>query len=272
MYQEGILDNTLGPVTCNDLNADGQITVTDAALAIGCYHEQIGHTHQVDLCEFPFSITNPHDTVVFSIHEVNVDDQYVDISVLNPSTKVLAYQFDMTGLTITGLEDIQNDPDYSSNLSHSDNEILCVSYAEKAFKKHTAPTPFLRVHFDATLPTEICIENITAIVNYNYEEVIHEIGDACLFVDVPTGIVENLNKLNVRVAPNPFGDATHLTFDNPAGDLYQVDIVNLNGEVVRSYPDVSNGRLEIDRSELAPGVYMFRLSGKNNYMGKLVVQ
>ena len=272
IYQQEILDHSLTAAPCNDLNDDGQITVTDAALVIGCYHEQIGHTHQTDLCDLPVSITNPNDTVVFSIHEVNVDYQYVDISVLNPTTKVIAYQFNMSGLTITDVEDIQGDPDYSVNLSHSDDEVLAVSYAEKAFQKHTVPTPFLRVYFDATLPTEICIDNITAIVNYNYEEVITGIGDGCLFVDVPNGIVENLNKLRVKVAPNPFGNTTKLTFNNPTGQVYRLEIIDIAGEVVKQHTDIQGNEVIIEKENMAPGVYMFRLSGGQTVMGKLVVQ
>ena len=44
-YVDGILGNDLEAVACNDLDQDGELTVSDAALMAQCQYWDIAHEH-----------------------------------------------------------------------------------------------------------------------------------------------------------------------------------------------------------------------------------
>ena len=54
-------------------------------------------------------ITNPNDTVTLSIGELNLEEGYVDIHVLNPDNEILGYQFIMGNISITSVENLVSD-------------------------------------------------------------------------------------------------------------------------------------------------------------------
>ncbi|MEO6039637.1 MAG: T9SS type A sorting domain-containing protein [Saprospiraceae bacterium] len=62
-------------------------------------------------------------------------------------------------------------------------------------------------------------------------------------------------ELQASAAPNPFNTSTVLSFDNPNGDTYSLQLVNLTGQTVRRYTDIHTGSVEIRRDELAKGLY-----------------
>ena len=89
-YVEGILGNDLEPLSCTDIDQDGNITVSDAALMSQCQWFNEAHTHPDssgvhDKCAFPVQeITNIFDTVHFMVADVNWGMNYFDVHVMNP--------------------------------------------------------------------------------------------------------------------------------------------------------------------------------------------
>ncbi len=61
--------------------------------------------------------------------------------------------------------------------------------------------------------------------------------------------------VTVSTAPNPFKDFTYLTFNNSEGKVYSLNIMNVTGQVVRSYSNIISSAVEIKRENLASGVY-----------------
>lgn len=61
--------------------------------------------------------------------------------------------------------------------------------------------------------------------------------------------------VTVTTAPNPFKEFTYLTFSNPEGKVYSLNITNVTGQVVRSYSNITSSAVEIKRESLASGVY-----------------
>ena len=86
MYVEGVLGNDLTPANCNDINADGTLTVADAAFMADCQWWNEAHTDPDSTgvhshCEFPVNdITNPLVTH-FTIASVDWDNQAFDVQV-----------------------------------------------------------------------------------------------------------------------------------------------------------------------------------------------
>ncbi len=106
IYVQEILGNDAVVASCTDLNADGEITVTDAALMANCYNQQSQHDGQEHLvhyhpwCDLPRGYVSSVDTVDLTIGAFNPAGNYVDIWVRNKTCRALGFEFNMTGITI----------------------------------------------------------------------------------------------------------------------------------------------------------------------------
>ena len=90
-----------------------------------------------------------------------------------------------------------------------------------------------------------------------------------------TGIEEVSNAKNISVYPNPFNETTVLSYELKKGENVQLDILNVNGELVKKFEEEfqSSGKhqLEWNTNNVAAGIYFYRLKVGNNFMnGKLV--
>ncbi|MBN4073088.1 cellulase family glycosylhydrolase [Crocinitomix catalasitica] len=90
-----------------------------------------------------------------------------------------------------------------------------------------------------------------------------------------SGITESsIPTLNVNVYPNPFTDIATIVFDNRENDKYRVDIYDSQGRLRRSIPEISSGKVEIERKNLSNGLYFFQLSTSKEIVasGKLLIE
>jgi hypothetical protein len=190
------------------------MTVTDAARLNGCLLSDSGlHHHSGNYqnthkhCEFPFNIYNPFDSVTFSIADTNLETHYIDLSVYNPTCQLLAYEFKLHGLVVDSVKNLalgNYTPDIrSSTIGH----IVGISKDENSLFKQLAPLNFMRVYFSSLTDTFICISEIIAVVNANYEEANGKIVNGCVNIAQPQDtVISNLNLLsseNLKVIPNP---------------------------------------------------------------------
>ncbi|WNJ19522.1 T9SS type A sorting domain-containing protein [Pontibacter sp. G13] len=77
---------------------------------------------------------------------------------------------------------------------------------------------------------------------------------------------------NVQVAPNPFQDATQITFENTEMEEVSLILRDLQGREVKVIPAQRTDRFTLNREGLAPGLYLFELKGKESYVGKVVIE
>jgi hypothetical protein len=272
-YLEEILDNTIIAASCNDANGDSDIDVYDAALVSGCSWEGIGSTHIVSLCDMPYTFTDVYDTVTLSIGEVNAALGYLDINSLNPTAKVLAYQFTMSGLVIDSVINLAAETfEYNFKISHSDNEVIALGYDEIAFGKKTIPSKIARIYFHSDYTSDICIDYITSIVDEEYHEVIAAKADACVTITGVDEIWKN-TYLNVRVVPNPFTQSTTVTFNNSTGEEFSLKVFSLDGASVFNEQKTSSGIFKLDGTTLPAGTYTYVLTSASvSYTGKMLKQ
>lgn len=97
--------------------------------------------------------------------------------------------------------------------------------------------------------------------------------DSCAEFDLSN--VRNVSSLGtVRVAPNPMTDITRITFDNRDNVAHDVRIVNMNGQVVRTYNSLRGNELVVERGNLLSGLYFvsFRNAAGETGSLKLVVR
>lgn len=186
-YLSEILGNDAVVTDCTDMNNDGSITVTDAALVAGCvffgtdYVDEYGvHNH----CIFNDEIMNPNHNVTLSIAEVNTDAGYVDVHILNPDNEVVAYEFTVSGFTISSVQNIY-DPllfDVVPAASLGGTRVLGYCDDDQFLPKNYSPAPFIRIYYLNNAGPEACIASIVDFVNEDYHEVVTTIGGCLPFV------------------------------------------------------------------------------------------
>lgn len=278
-YANAILENET-VTNCNDLNADNRLNVADAAELIACIMQNAGsHTHSGggsahNHCKFPvIAIHNPNDTIQFSIGEINIDQHYIDLQIENPTHYILDYQFQIRGLSINGVESTLQQPDYYANyFFHSNGNVMCLAPTEKRINRYIEPTSFLRIYYSEITEPEICI-NFISVLNDSYETVNTNISPNCIPNYMFTA-VNNAPDNNTQhyIAPNPMTNTATLWFNNPTQLQHDVIINDMNGKIVRQYKHISSNQLEIERQNLAAGVYTYHIISKNNNVsGKIVI-
>ncbi|GJM36536.1 MAG: hypothetical protein DHS20C18_55370 [Saprospiraceae bacterium] len=277
-YIPMILAQDIEASDCNDLNADGTISVYDAALLASClnygaYHNHVGQAIH-DHCNFPSGVDNQMDTVSLSIIGADFDAGYIDIGMKNPKNFVNAYQFQMSGLTVMNVENLVDMEQYPMTPQANIDQamIIGLSVEDSIILKSEAFQPLCRIHYLEITDEFICIDNIVDIVNANTERVVPIIEGECLQI-VVNGTTNLSSTIAVKVQPNPFSQETLLTFSNPGAREFQLEITDLNGRVIRTYQDIHNGEVRIERQGLPAGIYLYRLRGDQALAtGKLNVQ
>lgn len=272
LYIQGILTHSVPVSSCKDLNNDGQISLFDAALINNCaLHGQSFN----DLCTFPRGLLNINDTVTLAISDVSMAGHYVDISVRNPSRKLLGYQFKMSGLQIVGVQNMADPTLFpvTPQFLPNGNEVIALSYQENLLPKNITATPLCRVFFSQLTDSAICIQEVVDVVNENYQQTVKAIGGSC-FQFAFAGIVQE-QKIQFKVFPNPANEQVTVSFlSNKSADLL-VDWVDATGRLVLSdsKPSYHGGSLSYDVQNFASGIYMIRLRyGQQSSIHKVIVQ
>ncbi len=276
-YETGIIGNDLTPVPCNDIDQDGELTVTDAALMSFCNYWNI-YNHPPDSaavhdhCNFPFNeIINPFDTVRFTIGALNMTEGWMDIHVQNANRRLLGYELLLSGLQITNVESLYDQMEYPATPSYGfgTGHLMCLSDVDSTIQRGPDFKPLCRVHF--TNPgTVLCISEVIDVVNENYHNAITELVDACATI---TGVSDRSQEAGIRVYPNPFTLQTNLLYPPTTGGAVHLTVMDLQGRVVQQQTDAAgSGRFLIERGGLSAGAYFYQLTGAVNGSGKLHVE
>ncbi len=281
MFPDAVLDNkdvytymdliqsTMPATNCNDLNRDGKLSVYDAALVNWCRRGNplhpggSAHNH----CNFPRNILNPNEIVGLSISSVDFVDNYIDVEILNPTANVKAYQFSISGATISSVVSLANPVDFPVDVRYNSttNEVFAISMEDSSIDRSNTPQALVRIYFSATTDTLICISAITDIVNQDAERTITNIYGGCYASEITS--VQNIpNRVEMVVLPNPSKDRifVHLSSDN--GKANDFSILDVSGKSFALPKQAVNSYwFEIDINELPSGVYIIKFSDNEKY-------
>lgn len=215
-YMTDILGNDISSSTCTDVNNDGEITVTDAALVAECYNQQGQHdatgTHTIHYhpwCEFPRGFLNTAQTVTLQLANFDPVNKTVDVMVTNPDCRVMGYEFTLGGLTIQNVTNLasQLNGDINLNWSLGGDKVIGLSVVDSSLAKNASAVPLCRVKYFSLTGTQICITGIQDIVNNDANNVNTVIGGGCL-------TVTNVVALNAKVfLEGPYNSGTQLMGD-----------------------------------------------------------
>lgn len=274
LYVNGILNNSSSLNDCSDLNADGEITVTDAALINACAIRGDGYLVSTggirDYCsDLPSGLLNINDSVKIRIGTVDLNAQTIELEMINPDCRVIGYQFEMSGVTLTSADNLIPANEFPDAIQvNAAGTVIAVSELDSSIHKTVAWRPFVRLHYSQITGSQICIDKIVDIVNGDYEDVTFAIEGFCVTV---VGIENEVGDYKVSVFPNPFSDATVLEFERHLKEKYTLEILDLKGNVVRDYGEINHSRITIEKGKLESGLYFYRLKGKAEQVGKLLI-
>ena len=237
---------------------DGNITVSDIGLLVNCVEnsDQFTRDNQSEPCEFGLEITNPNDTVTLSIGELNLEEGYVDIHILNPNNEVLGYQFMMGNISITSVENLVSDYPIEPSFSPGGGMVLGISYEDSLIVKNYDPAPLCRIYY-SSIASNTCIESIIDIVNQDYENVITiNNTESCQGVSV-----ENYDGNSIALYPNPATDFIAFKLELENFSDVSISISNVLGQdLLREEYYVKDLYKELDVSEYGSGMYFVKIN------------
>ena len=186
-YVEGVLGGDIVVSACSDLNSDGVINITDAVTLADCQFWNEAHNHPDSSgvhthCDFPVpNVVNPYDSVTFSMGDVNWDEKYFDVLVLNPDNRIYAYQLEFDGLQIAQTSSLIDPLTYSGEPSHTPGgqDVLTLSYDGSSIPKNLEFTPLLRVHWIGSANGMVCITQVDDVVNDELQNTLVALWNAC---------------------------------------------------------------------------------------------
>jgi hypothetical protein len=274
-YLAAALSDGANASQCTDLFSDGKIDVFDAALLQECnlYANDPQHWGQSFPCQFPTGYENTKDIVYLLPGALDTVAKTFDIQIVNPYNKVLGYEFSVSGLQVSSVENLSADFDAAIQFDTT-GEIIALSATESPVKKNILPTNFLRVHYSALTASQVCVSAITAIVNDKYERSSALLADPnCVSTGTSTTGEPGKTSFAVFVQPNPFHESTTIFFENQDAEPVTVTLTDMTGRVVRSFNGVRAESVTFERGNLPDGTYFFTVSGsKGSVSGKIVAQ
>jgi len=277
-YVTDILGNDIMPTPCNDINQDDAITVFDAALISSCVNFGQNHQHAGNLphnhCSFPGGLLNPADTVALQILNVNFSEKFIDIGILNPNTRVVAYEFDLHGVNIWNVENLADESEYpiQPEFLLGGQKVIGISYQDSTIRKYYEPTPICRVHFYELTDTIICIDKIIDIVSGNITQTVTRIDGECWEYDV-TGM-KNFDKSNYfRLVPNPASTEVNIELIFSEALDATISILNAQGQLVYSSQLKNTEKMlfPVNISNLSNGIYLVNLITEKGMITKKLV-
>jgi hypothetical protein len=100
----------------------------------------------------------------------------------------------------------------------------------------------------------------------------------CLHTETATigmsvGIGPNSQSQNVGIFPNPALSQCQITFPNPSHKAFSLQVVNLDGKILRTIEGITSESIALGTNDLPAGIYLVRIAGNGkNFTGKLVVR
>lgn len=88
-----------------------------------------------------------------------------------------------------------------------------------------------------------------------------------------TGIEETASPAAVYIFPNPFHSSATITFEKELPEK-ELIIYDVRGKEISRIKNIAGKKITIDRNNLSPGIYLYKLTDDNKFIGagKLVVE
>lgn len=277
-YVDAALTDIGDPTNCNDLDASGTLDVFDAALLQECtlHGDDPQYWGTRFPCQFPTGATNPKDIVYLLPGTLDTDAKTFDIQIVNPYYKLCGFEFNVSGLHITGVEKLEDNFGADWQFNAATGKLMALTTTEQPLKKNILPTAFLRVHYDELTGDgqTVCVSGITAIVNEKYNRSNAQLADPnCVSTGATATTDPGQGTLRAIAIPNPAADQFNIFFDNPGAEPVTITLTDAAGHPVRIFKGVREESVTVERGDLPAGLYLFRVeSGRGRVTGKVAMR
>lgn len=250
---------TSGSTTlCNDLSANGSLTVYDAALAAWCIDNPASNNPNLNNpCSFPRNVSNPNNLTGLSISSANYVQNYLDVEIMNVNSDVTGYQFSMHGINISNVVSLANPSTFPVQIGFNPNtnQVVALAQTDSNLLHQATAHALCRIYFNQVTDTMICIDSIYDIAVRNGERAPTFIYGNCLSVN-PAGISEGASRGRITLQPNPSTGSIRLHLDNFNGTPKSLRILDATGReaMILSVPQTQQW-FDADISVLTGGVY-----------------
>ncbi len=260
---------------CRDLFADGQIDVFDAALLQECnlYADDANHWGVRFPCQFPTGLKNEEDIVYLQPGLLDTVAKTFTVQIINPFNQVIGYEFSVGGLQIAGVENLA--PDFDGNIQYEEasGRILALSPTESGIKKNILPGNLLRIYYQGRPDANVCIANIQAVVNANYQKcnALPGVPPCVSAGQVSAAHAPTPAPFAVFAQPNPFYASTTLFIARSDAEPMTVTLSDLTGHTLRVYRHIRSESIIFERENLPSGVYLYTVQNSRGIVSGKVV-
>jgi hypothetical protein len=100
----------------------------------------------------------------------------------------------------------------------------------------------------------------------------YNIDSVTIKPDPSTVSVREYASINTKIGPNPFSEVTTLTFGKPVKNA-ELCIYSVSGMLARRLEDVNGIQIQVEKGDLPPGVYFYKVSQGDQQLakGKMVI-
>jgi len=270
-YLNAALNSDGVATNCSDLFEDALINVYDAALLQECnlHTDDPQYWIQRFPCQFPTGFLNTLDLVNLRLGAIDTVAKTLDIQIVNPFNGIMAYDFSVSGLNIASVENLVPEHQATPLFNPSTGKIVALATDESSIPKNAVPANFLRLHYTGFTAAEVCIAEISAVVNHKYQGSNAIIANPdCIPVNT-VGVTETHGKaaFPVYVLPNPMAESSTVFFENKNAEPMRFVLTDLTGRTLRLLEGIRGESVLVERAGLPSGTYIFQLSGSRGSVG-----
>ena len=182
LYADMVADGTTTEAPCVDLNGDGQISVTDVALAADCAyygHNHLGDNGVEDHCDWNGPLTVPDENVQFSLILPHEDSSFVDVYVHNPDTWMSGWSLQIEGADFSSITPLFDTTGYRHMFHLSENGLAFgVALEDSLIHKSTLPQALVRIEFTNS-GEQLCLLEQAEVTDHNRHNVMAT-GGGCV--------------------------------------------------------------------------------------------
>ncbi len=255
--------------TCNDLSANGSLTVYDLALANMCMGESTQGGNSA--CNFPHNILSMSGPCGMAITNVNFQEGYVDVELKSGLHDVIAYQFTIDGIVISNVVSLSDGVVFPCAVGFNPftNSVFAMGEYGHQLNNTNIPYPVCRIYYSQVIANTICITGITDIVNAQRSRTASYIYGDC-FDATAFSTNDILLKGEISVMPNPVSDLVTFTMNRFVSTPKELVLRDHIGKLIQVIP-VPQGSHQVmfDMSILPSGIYTVS-SARNDELSNVV--
>lgn len=116
----------------------------------------------------------------------------------------------------------------------------------------------------------------TQVSTTGWGDVYYYVDEVCVTAEITgcaLGVENASNESYASVYPVPATDAVRISFANPEQEIFQLNVFDAQGKLVRSQSNIITTFADVERNGLAEGIYFWQLqSGERTMSGRLVFE